>query len=116
LGSASNGIHPVTEPVTLKVGTFTATIPPGSFKIADDQDDQNDQEEAVGMKRFGPFHFNGVIKGVRLVVGIEPTGAKRYAFHAIAHSANLTGTVNPVMVTLTIGDDSGTTPVKAKIQ
>ena len=55
-------------------------------------------------------------RSISTAVGIEPTGAKRYAFHAIAHSANLTGTVNPVMVTLTIGDDSGTTPVKAKIQ
>jgi YVTN family beta-propeller protein len=116
LGSASNGINPPTEPVTLKVGTFTTTIPPNSFKIADDQDDQNDQEEGVGMKRFGPFRFHGVIDGVRLEVGIEPTGAKRYAFHANAHDANLAGTTNPVTVTLIIGDDSGTTPVKAEIQ
>jgi hypothetical protein len=57
-----------------------------------------------------------VIDGVRLVVGIEPTGAKRYAFHTNAHDANLAGTRNQVSVTLTIGDDSGTTPVKAEIQ
>ena len=99
LGSASNGINAPTEPVTLTVGNFTTTIPPGSFT-------------GTG---FGPFHFNGVINGVRLVVGIEPTGAKRYAFHTKAHSANLTGTVNPVSVTLIVGNDSGTTPVKAKI-
>ena len=99
LGSASNGINPLTESVTLKVGNFTTTIPPGSFK-------------GTG---FGPFHFNGVINGVRLVVGIEPTGATRYAFHTNAHSADLAGTVNPVTVTLIVGNDSGTTPVKAKI-
>jgi hypothetical protein len=28
LGSASNGINPLTEAVTLKIGTFITTIPP----------------------------------------------------------------------------------------
>jgi len=115
LGSASNGIDPPTEPVTLKVGTFTTTIPRGSFKVDDDQDDQNDQEEGVGMKRFGPFRVHGVIDGVDLRVLIRPTGAKRYALEAEARHADLTGTKNPVQVTLTIGGDSGTTLVKAHI-
>jgi YVTN family beta-propeller protein len=115
LGSTSNGIHPFAEPVTLKVGTFTATIPPASFKIADDQDDQNDREGGVGMKKFGPFRFHGVIDGVDLRVLIRPTGAKRYALEAEARHADLTGTKNPVAVTLAIGDDSGTVSVKAHI-
>jgi YVTN family beta-propeller protein len=59
LGSVSSGINPPVEPVTLKVGTFTTIIPPGSFKIADDQDDQNDQEEGVGVERFGPLGSAG---------------------------------------------------------
>jgi hypothetical protein len=37
------------------------------------------------------------------------------AFHANARDANLAGTTNPVSVTLTIGDDTGTTSVKADI-
>jgi YVTN family beta-propeller protein len=115
LGSVSNGINPPAEPVTLKVGTFTTTIPPGSFKIADDQDDQDDQEEGVRMKRFGPFKFHGVIDGVDLRVLIRPTGTKRYALEAEARHADLTGTKNPVPVTLTIGGDSGTVLVKAHI-
>jgi YVTN family beta-propeller protein len=115
LGSAGNGINPPTEPITLTVGTFSTTIPPGSFRIADDQDDQNDQEEGVGMKRFGPFRFQGVIDGVDLRVLIRPTGAKRYALDAEARHADLTGTKNPVPVTLAIGGDSGTTLVDAHI-
>jgi hypothetical protein len=53
-----------------------------------------------------------MIDRLRLGVGIEPTGAKRYAFHAVAHNANLAGMANPVPVTLAIGDDGGTTAVK----
>ncbi len=101
--TASNGINPVTEGVTLQVGTFTATIPLGSFKKHEDED-----EDAF-------FSFNGVIDGVRLKALIKRTGTLRYAFQAKAKGADLTGTKNPVPVMLTIGDDSGTTSVKAKI-
>jgi YVTN family beta-propeller protein len=99
LGSASNGIHPVTQKVILQVGTFTVTIPPGSFKG----------------NGFGPFTFFGQIHGVALGVVIEPTGTKRYALEAAALDANLKGTKNTVPVTLIIGDDSGTTSVTADL-
>jgi hypothetical protein len=99
LGSASNGINPVVEPVTLRVGTFTTTIPPASFK-------------EIGL---GIFVFRGVIGGGRPEALIAPTGAKRYALVAAAQDANLTGTVNPVPVNLTIGDDCGTASVTALI-
>ena len=99
LETASNGINPAAEPVTLQIGAFATTIPPGSF---------------TG-KGFGPFYFAGVINRVPLHAVIAHTGAKRCAFDAPAQNANLTGTVNPVPVTLTIGDDSGTTSVKADI-
>jgi hypothetical protein len=39
----------------------------------------------------------------------------RYALVAAAQDANLTGTVNPVQVSLTIGDDCGTASVEADI-
>ena len=99
LGPSSNGINPVAEPVTIKLGIFTTTIPPGSFKG----------------HGYGPFHFEGVIDGVKLEVLIKPTGAKRYKFETEARDTSLTGLQNPLPVTLTIGDDSGTTSVKADI-
>ena len=99
LGQSSNGIDPPTEPLTLQIGAFTTTIPLGSFKG----------------KGFGPFTFHGVIDGVALYVEIEPTGAKRYKLEAAGRNANLAGTTNPMPVTLIIGDDSGTTSVKADI-
>jgi hypothetical protein len=47
---------------------------------------------------------------------IAPTGTLRYAFAAAAEHPNLTGTTNPVPVTLTIGNDSGAVSVKAHFE
>ena len=95
----SNGINPATEAVTLQVGTFTTTIPPGSFMKQPD----------------GSFVFVGVVNGVGLGAVIKPTGTLRYAFQAKAKGANLAGTKNAVYATLTIGGDSGATSVTAAI-
>jgi YVTN family beta-propeller protein len=111
LSSGSNGIHPVTEPVTLQIGTFSTTIPPGSFKK---HEHEGDEDEGEGED--GSFTFHGVIDGVRLKALIKRTGTLRYAFFAKATGAELTGTKNPVQVTLTIGDDSGATSVTARIR
>jgi uncharacterized repeat protein (TIGR03803 family) len=99
LGQSSNGINPAAEPVTLQIGTFTTTIPAGSFT-------------GTG---FGPFTFGGVVDGGPLQVLIESTGTKRYAIKAEAGHPNLTGTVNPVTVRLSIGNNSGTASVTAVI-
>ena len=42
-------------------------------------------------------------------------GAKRFSFQAGARNASLTGTVNPVPVTLTIGNNNGTASVSATL-
>jgi hypothetical protein len=57
-----------------------------------------------------------VISGVSLRVYIAPTGALRYFLYAAASSASLTGTANPVPVTLTIGNDTGTASINANIE
>ena len=95
----SSTAPPLTEPVTLQIGTFGVTIPPGSFKKTTQ----------------GFFVFAGVINGVRLEAALEHTGTLQYAFQAKAVGANFTGTMNPAYVTLTIGGDSGATSVTAKI-
>jgi hypothetical protein len=91
--------NPAAEPVTPQIGTFAVTIPSGSF---------------TG-KGFGPFYFAGTINGVALDVVIAPEGTKRYALRAGTRNASLTGTRNPVPVTLSIGVDSGTASVTAAI-
>lgn len=92
LGAGSNGIDPLNEHVSLQVGTFSTVIPAGSFQLSN-----------------GTFEFEGVISGVALQIRITPLGGGSFSFQAEVASANLTGTALPVVVGLTIGDDSGST-------
>ena len=109
LSSTAPAINPLTEPVTLQIGTLSTTIPAGSFKKHEHEgEDEHDHED-------GFFSFHGVIDGVELGARITPTGTLRYTFDAGAKGANLTGTTNPVQVMLTIGGDSGATSVTAHI-
>jgi YVTN family beta-propeller protein len=95
--TAKNGIHPDTEPVKLQVGPFIATIPAGSFRRCAERS----------------YTFEGVIDGVRLEAKIELRGGYRYEFQAEAKGANLSGTTNPVQVSLGIGGNAGVTSVSA---
>jgi YVTN family beta-propeller protein len=84
LSSTAPGLHPHRDPVTLQVGNFSITIPPRSFRQQPD----------------GSFTFAGVISGVSLKAQIYHTGTLQYAFHAKTTGASLTGTKNPMYVTL----------------
>jgi YVTN family beta-propeller protein len=95
LGSTSNGINPAYEAVTLKIGTFTVTIPPSSFTLT----------------RPGTYSFFGVISGLTINATITQTGGKAYTFQAAAN-ANLSKTKSPAAVTLAIGNDTGTTTAR----
>ena len=92
--AVATGINPVTEPVTLQVGGFTAPFTQSPL---------------------GAYSFIGTINGVDMEVVIQPIGGKQFAVEAAALNTNLTGTANPVTVKLSIGDDCGTTPVSAVI-
>ena len=98
LGADSNGIDPLTEDVTLEIGSFSVTIPAGSFEEDDDE-----------------FEFEGVIDGVELEVTIEGHRGATFSVEASGEGADLAGTVNPVTVVLTIGDDRGEVVVEAEI-
>src|SRR5207302_8570766 len=81
--AGGSGINPVTEPVTVRVGTFSTAIPPGSFAV----------------NPIGHFVFHSVISGVRLIVAI--VGGNHFRINAVGQGANLTGTVHPLTVGLT---------------
>jgi hypothetical protein len=96
----NNGIAPLTEAVTVQVGTFATTIPAGSFT-----------------QKKGRFTFEGVIDGVKLEAVLRSLIlGNDYEFKVEGKGADLTGTENPVTVGLTIGDDSGSKTIRAKIE
>lgn len=103
LRDGSNGIDPLTEDVSFQVGTFSTTIPAGSFVLNNSGP-------------LGEFKFKGVIAGVELKVKIMPLGDGSFEFKAEGEGADLTGTVNPVTLGLTIGDDGGSTTVTAEFE
>jgi hypothetical protein len=82
LGAGSDGIAPRTEEVTFQLGTYTATIPAGSFV----QDKQ------------GRFSFEGSIGGVHPEAQILPLKRGGFELSARGEGVDLAGTVNPVTV------------------
>jgi YVTN family beta-propeller protein len=98
LGASSEGINPPVEPVTLQIGSFKLTIPLGSFVNA-------------GVPGYSTFV--GVIDGVSLTVLIKQASGNNYIFGVIAKNVSLpvSNPPAPIAITLTIGNDSGTTTV-----
>ena len=90
----------MTLTLTGGTGAFTATIPAGSFT----------------KDKRGRFTFKGKVDGVKLDATLTPLGGQHYAFAAEGRHADLTGIANPVTITLTIGDDSGSTSVTAQFK
>ncbi|HEY4046915.1 MAG TPA: choice-of-anchor Q domain-containing protein [Acidobacteriaceae bacterium] len=99
-GTSSTGINPTTEGVTLQIATYTVTIPAGSFK-------------QLWSGPRAPYAYAGTINGVATRVVITPLEDNRYGLIAAASPVDLPGAANPVTVMLTIGDNSGNTPVNA---
>jgi hypothetical protein len=93
-------IDPLTEDVTLKVGGFALTIPAGSFELSKKE----------------KFEFEGNVDGVGVKFEIHPLGDDDYYFEAEFEGVDLSGTPFPVDVTLTIGDDEGTTSYSGELE
>jgi beta-propeller repeat-containing protein len=98
LGSGGS-INPHTEPVTFGVGKYSVTLPAGSFT-----------------EYTHSYLYQKTVNHVFLCVYIRNTGTTgRYSLLANGGRGALTGTTtSPVPVTLTIGDDSGSTLMDTK--
>jgi hypothetical protein len=90
----------MSEPLTLSLGTSSWTIAPGSFQPT----------------QFGGYRFSGIIGTTHLTATIQPLWRGKYVIAVVGYAAELSGTANPVTVTLTIGDDTGTDTVHARIR
>jgi hypothetical protein len=99
LGPQSKGINPLNEDISLKIGSFSATIPANSFKAT----------------LLGWFKYEGIINGTDLEVRTIPLGSNRYVFRAEAEGKGLEQPVpGPVKVEVSIGNDSGSATVKVE--
>lgn len=95
---AGQSINPLTQTVSLQVGTYSVTIPSASFVLAGN----------------GSYAFQGTINGVVLQVQIAPRkSAGEFSFKVDALGADLTRLTNPVTVTVSLGINSGSTSVTA---
>jgi hypothetical protein len=104
LGPGNNGLDPATEPVILEVkggkAAFSVTLPAGSLKKNKD----------------GQFGYQGTINKVNILASLQPLRDGAFRLEIEGERVNLKGVANPVTVGLTIGNDAGSTVVKAKIE
>lgn len=100
LSPSSNGINPLTEAVTVQVGSFATTIPAGSFTL-----------------KKGRYVFEGVVNGVTLNAVLRSMIlGNDYEFTVAGKGAEFSKTEDSVTVGLTIGDDSGNETITAIIK
>ena len=100
LGTGSNGLNPLKEAVTFKIGNFTSTIPANSFRKV----------------TTALFAYAGTINKVKMEVTITSLGNNRYAFQTAGIGVNFSTFTNPATVNLSIGDDNGTTSAQGIIK
>ena len=112
LSEGNSGVDPVTQNVALQVGSYTVTIPAGSFKQRGKHDsDSDDHKDRKKLQ----FEFAGEINGVDVRIGIYQAKGNEYLFTAEGRGHILQGITNPVTVGLTIGEYEGSASVKADI-
>ncbi len=94
LGKTSNGIKPLTEAVVLKVGSYSFTVPPNSFKEA----------------KKGHFTYEGTMNDESIHIRIVAHRDNAYTLRAVGTSASAITLEKPTIVGLRIGDDIGAGP------
>ncbi len=91
-GTGAPTISPVTQSLALQVGTYSVTIPAGSFVA----------------KKNGSYVYAGNINGVTLQVRILEIRPISYQVQVTASGVDLTSLAAPIPVTLSLGYNTGT--------
>ncbi len=99
LSADSDGIDPLSEPVTLSAGIHTVSIPAGSFGWWNNQ---------------GAYGYAGDYNGGRVSILLkEPSGyGETWEYRADFRCVDNSGTSNPITVKLAVGNDRGETEVQ----
>ncbi len=95
---AGGTIDPTTQPVAFSVGSYSVTLPPGSF-----------------VRYKTGYVYQKTVNHIFLCVFIKFTSTPgSYALLANRIGGTLTSTISPVPVTLTIGANSGSTQMNSR--
>jgi len=97
LDENSDGIDPVTEKVSITVGSVTLAIPAGSFE-----------------EKGSHFEFKGVIGGADVKMKIKQGDFDTFDFDVHAKDVDLSYTSNPTDIFLSVGLDRGSTQIRLK--
>jgi uncharacterized repeat protein (TIGR03803 family) len=103
LGSEAT-FEPGSQLVILQVGSYSVTVPAGSFKTLENGN------------KTGGWAYQALINGTTVAIQIVALGGDSYQFKATAEPVNFTGIENPVTVAITVGGNGGSTNVTATIK
>jgi 6-phosphogluconolactonase (cycloisomerase 2 family) len=92
-------VDPLTQALTIQVGSYEIDLPAGSFKSF-----HNGAHSGV-------YLFQGVVNSTTLKVQITPLGENQFQISAYDKQIDLTGLSSPVTVTVGIGDNSASASV-----
>lgn len=98
---SSLAVDPLTQAVTIQVGSYAINLPAGSFKSF-----QNGTNSAI-------YLFQGVVNSTTLKVQVAPLGQNQFQFSVYDKQIDLTTLPNPITVTVGIGGNSASTSVDA---
>lgn len=95
LAHNSDGIAPASEPLMLSIGSVSLSIPSGSFKKT----------------KSGSWRYEGKMESMHIEATLSPVPHTSGAYMLMIeeHGTSLKSADRPYTVTLTLGDDSGTT-------